>query len=347
MSNTRRMTVDPTTDPAWLALTRSHRSDVFHSPAWLSIIRDVYGFDVVADIIVDDADRPVAGLCRSVIDDAVGRRIVSMPFSDFCDPLVTTNEQWEALTVTLPTDPWTVRCLRDDFVSRDVRFEQIHDAAWHAVDTTRDPDVIWDELPSSARRAIRRGRSRLEIRPAETVEDLGAFFDLHRGVRRHKYGLLAQPRAFFESIWEAFIGRDASTLLLAWADDDLAGGILFVEWNDTLYYKFNASHPDHLDSRPNDLALWEGICHANRHDLARIDMGVSDFDQPGLVAYKEKYATESGTMRVHRTPLGFERDERASELRSLLSSLTDLFTDPSVPDDIVEEAGTVLYRYFV
>jgi hypothetical protein len=33
-------------------------------------------------------------------------------------------------------------------------------------------------------------------------------------------------------------------------------------------------------------------------------------------------------------------------MRGLLNQLTDLFTDESVPDEITEKAGAVLYQYF-
>lgn len=165
-------------------------------------------------------------------------------------------------------------------------------------------------------------------------------------MRKHKYRLLPQPWRFFEAIWRRFLEPGHGVLMLAECDGQAIGGVVFLEWGDRLYYKFNASDLDHLDARPNDLVLWEGIGYAAERNLSLVDLGVSDLDQPGLIRYKRKYASEEGSVTVHR-----RRPSTASgpadEIRDLLGAMTELYVDPSVPDAITERAGDRLYRYFV
>src|SRR5579859_7692048 len=54
--------VDPRTDPGWLRLIQAGVSDVFHSPAWLSVLADTYHWQPRALVLVDPDERPVAGL---------------------------------------------------------------------------------------------------------------------------------------------------------------------------------------------------------------------------------------------------------------------------------------------
>jgi lipid II:glycine glycyltransferase (peptidoglycan interpeptide bridge formation enzyme) len=200
-------------------------------------------------------------------------------------------------------------------------------------------------LDPGARRAISKARKNgVSVRPAARLEDLRAFFELHLRIRKYKYRLLAQPWRFFEAIWERFLEPGNGELLLAESDGGVIGGVLFLDWGDTTYYKFNASSVDNLALRPNDLVLWTGISRGAERGFAWLDFGVSDLDQDGLVRYKRKYATEEAeviTLR-HEVPM----DHRGRGARALLPALTDLFVDGSVPDAVSERAGNLLYRYF-
>lgn len=341
--------VDPTTDARWARLVTEVPSDVFHSPGWLRALSETYELPLEARVLIDEADDPVAGFVYSEIVDIMDPRIVSLPFSDFCDPLVATTAQWNAVTrgVIEEGNRVHMRCLHSDIPLAERRLSKAGQARWHAIDLARPYDEIWNGIDSSARRSVRKARKeQVEIRVGDGIDDVRAFFELHLRVRKHKYGLLAQPWRFFESIWDNLLSRDAGVLLLAIKDGRLLGGVLFLEWNGTLYYKFNASDSDQLGVRPNDLVIWEGIEHGLSRGLRRFDFGLSDWDQEGLLRYKRKYATEEKTIHfLQQLPPGAP-SSRESEIRALLPRVTSLLTRPDVPDAATEQGGEVLYRYF-
>ncbi len=344
-----RLSLDPVADPRWSALVEAHRSSVFQSPDWLGVLRDAYGLDIRADVLIDEQGDPIAGMAYAELHDMMDRRIVSLPFSDFCDPIAGTTEEWEALIDPLLAKGYrlSMRCLHAQFPRRDTRFEATNLARWHAVDLHREPDEIWASLHPSARRSIRKARAGgVTVRPASTREDLRAFFELHLKLRKYKYRLLAQPYRFFERIWDTFIEPGNGVLLLAVVRGEIVGGVLFLEWRDTLYYKFNASSAAHLAFRPNDFIVWEGIDHGRRRGLHYLDFGLSDPDQEGLVRYKSKFATDEGEIRfLEHLPQG-SPSESDVRMRSLLPRMTELFVDESVPDEITERAGDILYSLF-
>lgn len=333
--------VDAGSDPTWAELVDAMPSDVFHSPAWARVLRDTYGFEVQAYLVVDGSGKAIAGMPLVELEDQRGRRTISLPFSDFCDPLIRQPSDWDLLAGAISTStPVTVRCLRHEIDHP--AWKETASFAWHRIDAGRPLDAMWDSLHSSARRAIRKAQSSgVEIIPASSPADLRAFFEMHLQVRKHKYGLLAQPYRFFEAIWEHFLSVGEGRLLLARADSRVVGGVLYLRWGDTLYYKFNASAPSELAVRPNDMLLWEGLRYAHDQGLAWLDFGVSDWDQEGLVRYKRKYATEEGVVRKYSAgpPL-------ADGLGPLLGELTSLLVDPAVPDEITEKAGDLLYGLF-
>jgi lipid II:glycine glycyltransferase (peptidoglycan interpeptide bridge formation enzyme) len=210
-------------------------------------------------------------------------------------------------------------------------------------------DTLWNQLDGSARRAVRKAQQEgVVVRKADSKQDLRDFFLLHMGVRKAKYQMLAQPYRFFENIWQHFVERDRGALLVALRGVEVIAGILFLEWMDGLYYKFNASAPAYLHLRANDLLMWEGIQYAKARGLTHLDFGLSDWDQEGLVRYKRKYASVEKSISFIRSD-GADRvaTEPEQHLRRLLPQLTNLFTDCNVPNEVTEKAGALLYRYFI
>jgi CelD/BcsL family acetyltransferase involved in cellulose biosynthesis len=343
--------IDPLNDPHWLPFVQAHPfGSVFHTPEWIDVMRKTYGLSVQAYILPDDDGSYRAALPYCEIEDIRGRRATAMPFSDFCDPLVTTPEEWQSLTeqVIARDRQYTIRCLHNEIPLADPRFEEVNKTRWHGIDLTRDTDTIWNALDDSARRAVRKARKQgVEIRPA-TREEVRDFFNLHMGIRKYKYRLLAQPYEFFVNIWDNLVeGRDGR-LLVAVHDGQIISCVLYLVFGDTLVYKFNASLGEAQDLRPTDLLIWEGIAYGKSLGLQRFDFGLSDWDQEGLIRYKRKFATEEKTIHFLRyTPATPAATAGEKQTGAVLGQLTDLFTLPDVPDAVTEQAGALLYRYFV
>ena len=344
------MNVNPLSDTRWQELVNQHQSSVFHSPAWIRVLTETYGFDTQALIALNGTGEPQAGIAYCRVDEVVDPRIVSLPFSDFCDPLVHSMNEWHCLTNKMLAEECLIklRTLHSQLPLVDERFALVNRAKWHSVDLRPDLDIIWNTLNSSARRAIRKAcRDNITVSIAEGKNDLRAFFELHLRVRKYKYRLLAQPYSFFENIWDQFIARQDGVLMLARCQNKIIGGILFLEWQDKLYYKFNASEPENILHRPNDLLIWEGIQYGKGKGYTYLDFGLSDWDQEGLVRYKNKFASQEKTISfLQYTPDGSD-SQSERRVRRLLPQLTNLFTDASVADTVTEKAGELLYRFFI
>ncbi len=341
--------IDPRVDPLWQRLVNCKESDVFHSPGWMTVLANTYGFDTRAYLLLDEFGEPVAGLPYCNITDIRTPRAVTLPFSDYCDPLVDDLDQWQALTAALFRHGTTykTRCLHNNVILDDPRLSLVNKARWHGIEITGDDAMIWVGLDASARRAIRKAkRCGVQISVADSKEELRSFFELHLQIRKYKYQLLAQPYKFLENIWDQFIAKGDGFLMLARYQGELVGGALFLEWRQKLYYKFNASNPELVACRPNDLVLWEGIKYALDRGINYLDLGLSDWEQEGLVRYKRKYATDEKTISFLTHGNG-AANKSTPQIDSLLPKLTDLFTDESVPDAVTERAGEVLYRFFV
>lgn len=346
---TEVLDIDPLTDERWDQYVRSHHgSDVFHSTSWLKVLDLTYGFDLHAILVVEDGET-VGGAVYADVDGLGPVRRKSLVFSDFCDPLLRQASAWLPLERALLAEghPFSMRCREFRPPRDDERIRSTGEVAWHRGDISRSTDEIWQSLHPSARRAIRKAeKAGVDIQAAESLSDVRDFYLLHLEVRARKYGLLAQPFSFFENIWREFLEREAGELLLALVDDRVVGGTMYLDWGETAYYKFNASDVELLTVRPNDLLLWSEIVRAKKRGLSWLDFGVSDLDQPGLIRFKEKYATESGQVATFMAGPELHPDHEESRVRDVISQMAGLTTGDEVPREITERAGEILYRYF-
>lgn len=338
---------DPRTDPRWNTLATDAQGSIFTSPPWIRSVCDTYGFTPQARIATDAAGRPTDGFTWVPISDFRGDRLISLPFSDRAEPLVADPAMWSSLVddAMRHDAPLTIRCLDGAVPTADARLVRAEEAAWHGTPLDVAVQDIYRSLSPATRRNIAAAeRNGVYVDAVTGLEGLRAYHRLHVSLRKHKYRLLAQPFAFFERIWQEFSVRDGIVTLLARANGEPIAGAVYLVWNDVVYYKFGASLASALSLRPNDAVAWAALRWASERGLRLLDWGLSDLDQPGLVAYKRKWASQERRIVTLCSPSPSDDSDR--ELDGLLGELTRLLTDDAVPDEITERAGSLLYRYF-
>ena len=280
-----------------------------------------------------------------------GNRTVTLPFSDYCDPLVSDLDSWRCLTEALLAsgDPMVVRCVHCDVPLADPRFSTFKRAKWHGLDLAPDLDALWGALDRKCRHDIKHAqRVGVTVRWATESSDLRAFFEMHLAVRKYKYGMLAQPFAFFENIWRRFVERGEGYLLLSTYDDKVVGGVLLLRWEEHAGSQIQcvrARRPRPSAERPDGVGIDQP---RQSSGCARFDFGLSDWDQEGLVRFKRKFSgTREKTISFLNHAPSVSPAPYQSGARGLLADMTRVFVDPLVPDAVTERAGADLYRFFV
>src|SRR3989475_9627397 len=82
--------MDPIGDPRWPAFLEQHPgASIFHTPGWLEALRRTYGYEPLALTTSAPGEPLINGMvfCR-IQSWLTGCRLVSLPFSDHCQPLV-------------------------------------------------------------------------------------------------------------------------------------------------------------------------------------------------------------------------------------------------------------------
>lgn len=345
--------VDPRINCLWGALIEKYDASVFHSPQWMNVLTQTYGYDMRAYIVVNSSEAPLGGIAFCHIQDLLGDRMVAFPFSDYYDPLVKDQEIWNQLVARICEEkrPITLRCLHNSLPLHDKRFTVEKKAKWHGLNLEGDLDSLWAGMHKAKRKGIRKASKHgVSVEFTSDRDMLEKFFQMHVRIRKYKFRLLAQPFQFFETIWRCFRETKEFYLLVAVYEEQIVAGAIFLGWRKTLYCKFSSSDPNYLIHCPNALIMWEAIKLAKTCGYGKLDFGLSDIDQPGLITFKRELGAQEKEIThmqyVPRATHGRTNGEAADEVRKLLGNLTDLITEKSVPDQITARAGEILYKFF-
>ena len=131
--------------------------------------------------------------------------------------------------------------------------------------------------------------------------------------------------------------------MLAWFDGDPVAGVVLLRHGSWAYYKFNASNRVGWNSRANDLVMWMAQVQARRWGCTGFDHGVSDLNQPGLIRYKDKFASGRGEVLIY----GKGNSSTARRMVSSgLATATRLLTSEHCPEGLAERCSRSLYRMF-
>ena len=157
--------IDPTSDERWDHFVQTQpRASIFHSRAWLESLRNTYGYMPRAVTTSAPGSALTNGLPFCEINTFLGkRRLVSLPFSDHCQPLVQYEEQLANLTEYLEhkrkEEKWDYVELRP-IVSALVAgsgFEKSHSFVLHKLNLQRTTEDLFSSFHKNrVQRKVRR-----------------------------------------------------------------------------------------------------------------------------------------------------------------------------------------------
>src|SRR5437867_7682882 len=98
--------IHPLTDPRWAEFVERHpRASVFHTPGWLEALHRSYGYEPVVVATSERGQELRSGVVFCRVDSFLtGRRLVSVPFADHCEPLVDGPTDFAAILSSLQQD---------------------------------------------------------------------------------------------------------------------------------------------------------------------------------------------------------------------------------------------------
>lgn len=344
--------IDPLKDPRWDGLLATHRdASLFHSTEWLEALRRTYGYECIAYTTSAPGEPLENGLPFCRVDSwLTGRRLVSLPFSDHCAPLVRGNEDLRVLVFALQEES---RGKRWRYIeTRPLESLEMTNPLWHPIatytlhrlDLRPDLDDLFGNLHrNSIQRKIRRAeREGLTYEEGSTESIFDAFYGL-LAITRRRHRVPPQPRKWFRNLADCF--GEALKIRIAFKDGRPVAGMLTIRYKETLVYKYGGS-----DARFNNLGgmhllYWRSIEDAKKSELRVFDLGRSDADQIGLITFKRRWGAAQSTLTYCRlTAKGNSVhifDPAINTWRTRLAK--QAFA--CAPARVLSALGTVLYKH--
>lgn len=127
------------------------------------------------------------------------------------------------------------------------------------LDIEPDEETLLARMKEKWRYNVRlAGRKGVEVRAAQTVGELYAWYDLLRTTgERDRFGI--HTLDYYRKVWEILVPCQQARLFLAWADNELLAGIFVSLLGREAIYLYGASSNARRNLMPNYLLQWEAI----------------------------------------------------------------------------------------
>lgn len=340
-------TINPLLDDRWPEFVDRHpKSSVFHTIGWLNALRITYGYEPIAFTTSAPSKKLTNAVLFCVVRSWVtGDRLVSLPFTDHCEPLVENIEQLRALCAHLETlrrtQGWKYAEMRTSgaLLGAAESFRVCNVYQWHRLDLRSSLDALYKGFHKDCirRRISHAERQGLKYEEGRNESLVRSFYDLIVLTRTRKY-LPPQPFEWFQSL-VASMGQDVCIRVAFKAGRPVAG-ILTMNHGKTMCYKYGGSDVrfNHLGATP--MLFWQAIQAAKSAGMEVLDLGRSDVEDRGLIRFKERWGAQSVRLTLWRRPA----DEVSPSLERLKIRLAKTICT-FVPHRILVLAGRLMYRH--
>jgi hypothetical protein len=340
--------LNPLKDARWDAFLIKHpRSSVFHSTGWLEALRTSYGYEPIVFTTAPPGVELSNGLVACVVQSwLTGRRLVSLPFSDFCDPLFESPEEFQFLIKhfreILKKKKWNYVELRPltDELGQIAEQEEYRSSSFyfsHRLDLRADTGTILksfdkDSVQRRIRRAERAGLTEEHGRTSSLLKD---FYGLMI-VTRKRHHVPPQPYVWFENLMR-YLG-EALEIWAAYKDGIPVASILTLQFKDTVYYKYGCSDARFNNLGATPLLLWRTIAQAKLKNAMEFDFGRTEKENASLVAFKDKWAPRSKPIIYLRFPQnGTSAENKSTKFAG------EIFG--RMPEKLLVLTGNLIYRH--
>ncbi len=335
--------INPIEYPNWdkLLLTNKDYS-FFHTSSWAKVLSDSYGYRPIYFTLIDSGKLSALMPVMEIESWITGKRGVSLPFTDFCSPIVSEKSLFKEIIKSLieygKKGGWKyieVRGGKDNF--QDMTTSSSHYA--HTLDLTQNEHEIFSSFRDSTKRNIKKAiKEGVSVTLSNSLESVKEFCRLNRMTRKH-HGLPPQPYYFFKKVYDHIISSKKGVAALAsYQKRNIAGAICFQSGNKAIY-KFGAFDRRYQLLRPNNLLMWQIIKWYCQNGFKNFSFGRTEPENTGLLQFKRGWGTREEIINYYKYDLvkdAFVKEPNGKTSYNIFKSL---------PSPLLNLTGFLLYRH--
>jgi len=345
--------IDPSLDSRWDAFVEGHPLGcIFHHSAWKQVLVQTFGQLRPLYCIAEDDQKAIRGAlpCALVSSRITGKRLVSLPFSLYCDPLVDNPETFENLKAKLFSEYQAQKAsflvLRMRFSADSFQSDAFQDFVGyknHILSLEPDLNELMHRFDRKCVQSHihKAERSEVEVRTAETEDDIKIFFGLHVKTRK-KFGTPPQPLRFFINMWNVLMPKGMMMVHTAWYRNKPISSLLCLKYKARVHAEYIGTNEVYRNISPNMLLMWKAIQEARRQEYRFFEFGGTSINNEGLLHFKRRWGTAEENIHHFFYPevKGFSSDFARSGEGSVLSKCMK-----RLPNWLFVQAGKFAYRH--
>ena len=326
-----------------------YNGNLFYSKNWIRVLIDEYNFDIKTVVHQEQPDDPI--LVFAELEDIFGKRIISLPFSDYTEPIIASeSELYNVLNFLKEfycNHTIIVKYHGTMDESQICGFENIRQAVCHRIDLDKNIELIWQSTNRAFKKGVKKAQSHdLFVNRYNVSDGINIFHQMLTDLRRKKLNILPQPKSFYMRMFYHFIRKEQGNLWVTYLKDKPIAAAILLHSGDAMFDKMGVSDSNYLEFRPNNILLWEIMKYGQSNNFRYLDMGLTPTANEGLMRFKKSLGASKTDINYYRYVPDDYDFQKEDYIKQMLSGVTSLLVKPEIPENIVHEAGELLYRYF-
>ena len=337
--------LDPLSFPEWDKLILANNDySFFHSSSWARVLSASYGYKPLYFALTSRDKLLVAIPIMEVNSILTGHRGVSLPFSDYCEPISDRTVNFKDVLHQLidygNKRHWNYFELRGggQFLQEEQNYTQYYG---HSLTLQQREEEVFSSFRNSTKRNIKKAvKEGVSVRISNSIESLTEFYRLNC-ITRKKHGLPPQPYYFFKSLHEHIISKKNGFLMLASHQERVVAGAIYFHYGKKAIFKYGASDQIYQHLRANNLVMWEAVKKYCLDGYDTLFLGRTETNNKGLRQFKAGWGAEENTIHYYR--YDFKKKSFAKGRSPVGPNYNKVFSRIPVP--LLKIIGTMLYRH--
>jgi len=334
-------------------LLSTEGSTFFQSSTWAEVLSESYGFTPYYFYIIDKGKFSVLFPLMEVESLFRGRRAISLPFTDYCEPIIDKSDSFFEIFYEIikfgKRKGW--KCI--EFRGGQSLFKSLHpmfnpnknpgseNYIIHNINLRLGEDVLFKKLRESNRRNIKKAQEfGVKIEFSNNWESLENFCYLN-SITRKRHGIPPQPKNFFKIFYEKILQKGNGIIALALYNGKPVSAYIFCLFGKDAIYKYGASDLTYQHLRANNLLMWESIRWLYNMGYERLSLGRTEHDNHGLRQFKNGWGGEESLISYSFYDL--KKEKFINKNREISRSSKWIFNKLPIP--ILNFLGSILYRH--
>lgn len=338
--------VNPINYPSWNSLLAlSPNATIFHSSDWAKVLHESYNYKPIYFSLIQNNRLKALIPFMEVKSILTGKRGVALPFTDYCDPILSEDIPHENIFLHLSKYGKEAGWKYIEIRGNGGLFHDISSSSFyygHVLGLTPGEKEIYSRFKDTIQRNIKKAiKENVGVSINTSAESIREFYRLHCMTRK-EHGLPPQPFRFFQKIHEYIISQGHGFIALATHSGRVIAGAIYLHFGEKAIYKYGASDRKYQHLRPNNLVMWEAIKWYAQNGFKELCFGRTEPENQGLLQFKRGWGTDEKIIKYFRYSVNKKRF-----IESNSSNNTGLHTGifRAMPIPLSRAIGKVLYKH--